>query len=127
MHALAGAAAKDPPVRSCDLASRLVDPAWTDADMSPERHSSCMNTLAKRLYNVAPDDIKLTFSDDSTVSLAMRQAEFFQDELEAEGQHADGTTYRIVDGDDDDDALLVARETDDGWQVVGEAVDVERA
>jgi hypothetical protein len=94
--------------------------------MSPERQCSCMNTLAKRLYNVAPDDVTLTFSDDSTVSLAMRQAEFFQDELEAEGEDPDGTTYRIVDGDDDD-TLLVARETTDGWQVVGEAVDVERA
>jgi len=94
--------------------------------MFPERQSSCMNTLAKRLYNVAPDDVTLTFSDDSTVSLAIKQAEFFQDELEAEGQHADGTTYRIVDGDDDD-TLLVARETPDGWQVVGESVDVERA
>jgi len=84
-----------------------------------------MNTLAKRLYNVAPNDVTLTFGDDHTLTLAMRHAEFFQEELEAEGESADGTTYRIVDGDDDD-TLLVARETDDGWTIVGEAVDVER-
>ncbi|WP_323676537.1 hypothetical protein [Halorubellus sp. PRR65] len=85
-----------------------------------------MNTLAKRLYNVAPDPVTLTFADDTTVDLAMHHAEFFQEELEAEGEADDGTTYRIVDGDDDD-ALLVARETTDGWQVVGEATDVQRA
>jgi hypothetical protein len=85
-----------------------------------------MNTLAKRLYNVAPDPVTLTFADDTTLDLAMGHAEFFQDELEAEGEADDGTTYRIVDGDDDD-TLLVARETTDGWQVVGEAIDVQRA
>ena len=85
-----------------------------------------MNTLAKRLYNVAPDSVTLTFADDTTLDLAMHHAEFFQDELEAEGESDDGTTYRIVDGDDDD-TLLVASETSDGWQIVGEAVDVERA
>ena len=85
-----------------------------------------MNTLAKRLYNVAPDPVTLAFADDTTLTLDMGHAEFFQEELEAEGETDDGTTYRIVDGDDDD-TLLVARDTDDGWQVVGEAVDVTRA
>jgi len=84
-----------------------------------------MNTLAKRLYSVAPDPVTLTFDDDSTLDLAMHHAEFFQDELEAEGESDDGTTHRIVDGDDD--ALLVARETGDGWTVVGEVTGVERA
>jgi len=44
-----------------------------------------MNHLAKQLYNVAPDDVTLTFADGTSVDLSMRQAESFQDELEAEG------------------------------------------
>jgi len=82
-----------------------------------------MNHLAKQLYNVAPDDVTLTFADGTSVDLSMRQAEFFQDELEAEGEYDDGTTYRIVD---DDETLLVARETTDGWDVVGNAETVAR-
>ncbi|NHN40695.1 hypothetical protein G9C85_03465 [Halorubellus sp. JP-L1] len=85
-----------------------------------------MNTLAKRLYNVAPEPVTLTFADDTTLDLAMHHAEFFQDELEAEGETDDGTTHRIVDGDDDE-TLLVARETADGWTVVGDVTAVDRA
>jgi hypothetical protein len=83
-----------------------------------------MNALAKRLYNIAPNPVTLEFADGSTLALAMHSAEFFQDELEAEGEAEDGTTYRIVDGDDD--TLLVARETDDGWSVVGDVTAVAR-
>jgi hypothetical protein len=91
-----------------------------------DRSPRDVNTLAKRLYNVAPDDVALTFADERTLTLAMHSAEFFQDELEAEGESDDGTTHRIVDGDDDE-TLLVARETEAGWTVAGEVVDVERA
>ena len=45
-----------------------------------------MNRLAKRLYNIAPDPVTLTFADGSTVVLSMHSAEFFQDDLEAEGE-----------------------------------------
>ena len=85
-----------------------------------------MNRLAKRLYNIAPDPVTLTFADGSTVVLSMHSAEFFQDDLEAEGERDDGTTYRIVNGDDDG-TLLAARESEDadGWAVVGDVTDVE--
>ncbi|MFC4408556.1 hypothetical protein [Haloarchaeobius iranensis] len=83
-----------------------------------------MNRLAKRLYNIAPEPVRLTFADGSTVELSMRSAEFFQDDLEAEGETDDGTAYRIVNGDDEE-TLLVAREGDDGWTVVGDATGVE--
>lgn len=85
-----------------------------------------MNRLAKRLYNIAPDPVTLTFADGSEVSLSMRSAEFFQDDLEAEGEADDGTTYRIVNGGDEE-TLLAARETDDGWAVVGDVTGVEGA
>ena len=85
-----------------------------------------MNRLAKRLYNIAPDPVTLTFADGSTVDLSMHSAEFFQDDLEAEGETDDGTTYRIVDGDDEG-TLLAARETEDGWAVVGDVTGVEAA
>lgn len=92
-----------------------------------------MNTLAKRVHNVAPDPVRLTFADDSTVTLAIRSAEFFQEAFQAEGvDEADGTVYRLV-ADGEDDPLLAARERDEddrsdvggGWAVVGEVVAVE--
>jgi hypothetical protein len=85
-----------------------------------------MNRLAKRLYNIAPDPVTLTLADGSSVHLSMHSAEFFQDDLEAEGETDDGTTYRIVDGDDDE-TLLAAQEDDDGWTVVGDVTGVEAA
>ena len=84
-----------------------------------------MNTLAKRIHNVAPDPVRLTFADGSTVVLEMRSAEFFQEAFQAEGV-ADDTVYRLVT-DGGDDPLVAGRETDDGWATVGEVVEAERA
>lgn len=87
-----------------------------------------MNTLAKRVHNVAPDPVLLTFADDTSVTIAIRSAEFFQEEFQAEGvDRDDGTVYRLVT-DGENDPLLAAREGDDGgWQLVGEIVAVEAA
>lgn len=84
-----------------------------------------MHTLAKRVYNVSPDPVRLSFEDGETVTVQMRSAEFFQESFQAEGS-VDGTTYRLVT-DGEDDPLLCARETDDGWAVVGEVVEVAPA
>lgn len=83
-----------------------------------------MNTLAKRVHNIAPDPVALTV-DGETIELHPRSAEFFQEEFRAEGV-ADGTAYRMV-SDGTDDPLVLARETADGWAVVGAVSAVERA
>ncbi|MFQ3318845.1 MAG: hypothetical protein ACI8UR_000010 [Natronomonas sp.] len=85
-----------------------------------------MNTLAKRVHNITPDDVQLTFENGETVTLNMRSAEFFQEAFQAEGADADGTTYRLVT-DGEDDPLVAGKETKDGWESVGEITAVERA
>lgn len=85
-----------------------------------------MNPLAKRVYNIAPRDVRLTFADDTDVALEMRSAEFFQDAFQGEGVAADGTTYRLV-ADGTDDPLVAGRETDDGWETAGVVAAVEPA
>ena len=85
-----------------------------------------MHTLAKRIHNITPKDVRLTFEDGSTVVLDMRSAEFFQEAFQAEGVGPDGTTYRLVT-DGDDDPLVAGRETDDGWATAGTVADVETA
>lgn len=85
-----------------------------------------MHTLAKRIHNITPRDIRLTFEDDSTVVLEMRSAEFFQEAFQAEGNDPDGTAYRLVT-DGEDDPLVAGRETDDGWATAGTVETVEAA
>jgi hypothetical protein len=87
--------------------------------------SGDVNTLAKRIHNIAPNDVRLTTAGEESLTLSMRSAEFFQESFQAEGV-ANGTTYRLVT-DGADDPLLVARETDAGWEVLGEVEAVERA
>jgi len=84
-----------------------------------------MHTLAKRVHNISPRPMALTFADETTIRMEIASAEFFQETFQAEGTH-DDTRYRFV-SDGDDDPLVAARETDDGgWQPVGEVVAVER-
>lgn len=85
-----------------------------------------MHTLAKRIHNLTPRDVRLTFADGSTVTLSMASAEFFQEAFQAEGVDDAGRTYRLVT-DGGDDPLVAGRETDDGWATVGEVTAVERA
>lgn len=85
-----------------------------------------MHTLAKRIHNITPRDVRLTFEDGSTVVLGMRSAEFFQEAFQAEGTDPDGTTYRLVT-DGADDPLVAGKETADGWSTAGTVEDVEPA
>jgi len=85
-----------------------------------------MHTLAKRIHNITPKDVRLTFEDGSTVVLEMRSAEFFQEAFQAEGGDSEGTTYRLVT-DGEDDPLVAGREADDGWVAAGTIDDVEPA
>jgi hypothetical protein len=85
-----------------------------------------MNTLAKRIHNLTPRDVELTFENGESVRLDMRSAEFFQEAFQGEGTDPGGTTYRLV-SDGEDDPLVAGKETDDGWVSVGEVVDVAAA
>lgn len=84
-----------------------------------------MHTLAKRIHNITPRAVRLTFEDGSTVELEMRSAEFFQESFQAEGVDDSGTAYRMVT-DGEDDPLVAGKETDDGWATAGVVTDVER-
>ena len=77
-----------------------------------------MHTLAKRIHNITPNDVRLTFEDDSEIVLEMRSAEFFQEAFQAEAETADGIAYRLVT-DGEDDPLIAGRKTDDGWETAG--------
>jgi len=86
-----------------------------------------MNTLAKRIHNITPDPVRLTFADDSTVVLAMRSAEFFQEAFQAEGLDDHNVAYRLVT-DGEDDPLVAGREREDGgWEPISEVIEVEPA
>lgn len=77
-----------------------------------------MHTLAKRIHNIAPNDVRLTFEDESEIVLEMRSAEFFQEAFQAEAETTDGTAYRLVT-DGEGDPLVAGRQTDDGWETAG--------
>ena len=74
-----------------------------------------MNTLAKRLYNLSPQPVRLTLDGDETIDFEPESAEFFGESFQAEGV-SEGDTHRLVT-DGEDDPLLVARESADGWEV----------
>lgn len=88
-----------------------------------------LNTVAKRMYNVTPDRLRLSFDDGTTGVFELSSAEFFQQSFEAEGRRldADESPYRFTTNDANT-AVLVGRQTDDGgWTLVGEVVAAERA
>lgn len=79
-----------------------------------------MNTLAKRIHNIAPDPLRVTFTDETTVDLRIRSAEFFQESFQGEGIAIDDDeTYRIITEGEDDDTVVAGKQVNDGWEVVG--------
>ena len=82
-----------------------------------------MNTLAKRLYNLSPRPVRLTLDSGETIDLEPESAEFFGESFQAEGVSEDATHRLVTDGEDD--SLLIARESADGWDVLGEVTAVE--
>ena len=82
-----------------------------------------MNTLAKRLYNLSPRSVRLTLDGGEAIDLDPHSAEFFGESFQAKGT-CEGVTHRLVT-DGEDDPLLIARETADGWDVLDEVTAVE--
>lgn len=88
---------------------------------------SDLNRVAKRMYNVTPDPLRLTFGDDTTGVFALSSAEFFQQEFQAEGRRLDEEGRYRFTTTEDNAAVLVGTETEDGWALVGRVVKAERA
>jgi hypothetical protein len=85
-----------------------------------------LNPIAKRMYNVAPDPVRLAFDDGSTAVFELSSAEFFQQEFQAEGRRADGAGPFRFTTTADNAAVVAGRRTDDGWELVGEVVEATR-
>jgi hypothetical protein len=86
-----------------------------------------MNTVAKRIHNITPEDVRLTFEGGESVVLEMRSAEFFQEAFQGEGVGPEGRVYRLV-SDGEDDPLVAGREREEGgWESVGLVTAVEEA
>ena len=76
-----------------------------------------LHPLAKQIHQTSPQPVRLELSDGTSGIFHMGHTEWFQTEFQAEGTRVDdGATYRFVT---DGDALLVGRETADGWAAVG--------
>ncbi|MGB9987436.1 transcriptional regulator [Salarchaeum japonicum] len=84
-----------------------------------------LNEHAKRVHNVAPDPVLLTFEDGDAYEFEIESAEFFQEDFQGEARRVDDdAAYRLVtDGDD----LVVGRNAGDGWATFGVVTDVSRA
>jgi hypothetical protein len=64
-----------------------------------------LDPVAKRIYNVHPDPVRLVLDDGSDGVFDLSSAEFFQREFQAEGRRVDDdadATYRLVTGEGDD-------------------------
>lgn len=84
-----------------------------------------MNTLAKRIHNITPDPIRVTFTDETTVDLRMQSTEFFQDAFQGEGVAVStDETYRIITEGEDDETVVAGKQTENGWDVIGVVVGV---
>ncbi|WP_396611906.1 transcriptional regulator [Haloferax sp. S1W] len=87
-----------------------------------------LNRIAKRMYNIHPNSMHLVVGDDIEGTFTLDSAEFFQTDFQAEGtREGDDATYRFTTTEDND-AVIVGRQAhgDDGWQMVGKVVSVER-
>lgn len=84
-----------------------------------------MNTLAKRIHNITPDPLRVTFTDGTTVDLRMQSTEFFQEAFQGEGVSVtEDETYRIITEGEDNETVVAGKKTEDGWDIVGAVVDV---
>lgn len=87
-----------------------------------------LNPIAKRIHNVSPNPIRLTFEDGSDGLFQFNGTEFFQREFRGEGtREGDDATYRLTTTDDYE-AVVVGRQRpgEDGWTMVGTVVSAER-
>jgi hypothetical protein len=86
-----------------------------------------LNRIAKRIHNVSPRPIRLTFADGETGVFRFSSTEFFQTEFQGEAtREGDDADYRVTTTEDGDDVVVGRRGADEeGWSLVGEIVDAE--
>jgi hypothetical protein len=88
-----------------------------------------LNPLAKRIHNVSPRPVELTFADGETGVFHCSSTEFFQTEFQAEAtREGDDADYRVTTTEDGE-RVVVGRKgpDDDGWALVGEVTTAEAA
>lgn len=87
-----------------------------------------MHEHAKRIYNIAPENVVLTFEDGEQHEFAVSSAEFFQDDFQGEATRPDdaGAAYRFVG---DSEGVVVGRQGSDeeSWSTFGVVTDVMEA
>ncbi|EMA04194.1 hypothetical protein [Haloferax denitrificans] len=88
-----------------------------------------LNRVAKRMYNIHPNAMRLVVGEEIDGTFTLDSAEFFQTDFQAEGRlNGDGAVYRFATTENND-AVVVGRQRpgEDGWTMVGEVESVERA
>lgn len=104
-------------------AAGFITPTTFPLDMAD------LNRVAKRIHNISPKPLRLTLSDGSTAVYHLSSTEWFQTEFQGEGtREDDDADYRFTTTADES-AVIVGRKgpDDEGWTMVGEVVEVERA
>jgi hypothetical protein len=86
-----------------------------------------LHPIAKRIHNVSPRPVRLTFADGETGVFHFSSTEFFRTEFQGEAtREGDAADYRVTTTGDGD-GVVAGRKgpTDDGWSLVGEVVAAE--
>ena len=90
-----------------------------------------LHPIAKRIHNVQPQPVRLTLDDGDSGVYEFSSTEFFQQEFRGEGERTDDdvdAAFRLITSEDNESVLLGRSGSDEeGWTVVGEIVEAERA
>ncbi|WP_050033874.1 hypothetical protein [Halorubrum halophilum] len=90
-----------------------------------------LNPIAKRIHNIQPRPVRLTIDGEEAGVFEFSSTEFFQREFRGEGTRTDADVdaeFRLITADDYDSVLLGRSGPDEeGWTVVGEVIEAERA
>ncbi|CQR53627.1 MULTISPECIES: transcriptional regulator [Haloferax] len=88
-----------------------------------------LNRVAKRMYNIHPNAMRLVVGEEIDGTFTLESAEFFQTEFQAEGRCVDDDAVYRFATTENNDAVVVGRQRpgEDGWSMVGEVETVERA
>jgi hypothetical protein len=86
-----------------------------------------LNRTAKRIHNVSPRPIRLTFADGETGVFRFSSTEFFQIEFQGEAtREGDDADYRVTTTENGEGVVVGRRGADeDGWSLIGEVADAE--
>ncbi|EMA59187.1 hypothetical protein [Halorubrum lipolyticum] len=91
-----------------------------------------LHPVAKRIHNIQPRAVRLTLDGGDTAGVfEFSSTEFFQREFRGEGVRTDtdgDAEFRLITSEDHESVLLGRSGPDEeGWTIVGEVVEAERA